>query len=140
MKDFKLAKERFDEIKKMISENPTKVEKSIKKSELLDFISDLLATKESEKNEVTEKTVPVEEVEKLKAELTRQNNFLECSNEKVEKLQKEVDDLTQDLDSANTQLNIADECAVRGQRLVRMYQIFSIGVLLALILTLIFAV
>ena len=69
MKDFKLTKERFDEIKKMISENPAKVEKSIKKSELLDFISDLLATKESEKKEVMEKTVPVEEVEKLKAEL-----------------------------------------------------------------------
>ena len=140
MKDFKLTKERFEEIKKMISENPTKVEKSIKKSELLDFISDLLATKDSKEKEVVEKTVPVEEVEKLKAELTRQNNFLECSNEKVEKLQKEVDDLTQDLDAANTQLNIADECAIRGQRLVRMYQIFSIGVLLALMLTLIFAV
>ena len=139
MKDFKLTKERFEEIKKMISENPTKVEKSIKKNELLDFISDLLAIKDSKEKEEMEKTVPVEEFEKLMAELTQQNNFLESSNEKVEKLQKEVDDLIQNLDAANTQLNIADECAIRGQKLVRMYQIFSIGVLLALLLTLIFA-
>ena len=39
--ELKLSSERFDEIQKLITENPKKALKVVKKEELLDFISDL---------------------------------------------------------------------------------------------------
>jgi ElaB/YqjD/DUF883 family membrane-anchored ribosome-binding protein len=84
MADFKLSTERFDEIKTLISENPTKAEKSIKKAELLDFISD-----SAEKV----KTENKKEVNKIKSELKQQSEYLTEANKKNEKLCKEITDL-----------------------------------------------
>ena len=39
--ELKLNSERFEEIQKLITENPKKALKTVKKEELLDFISDL---------------------------------------------------------------------------------------------------
>lgn len=39
--ELKLSSERFDEIQKLITENPKKALKTVKKEELLDFVSDL---------------------------------------------------------------------------------------------------
>ncbi len=84
MADFKLSTERFDEIKTLISENPTKAEKSIKKAELLDFISD---STEKIKADCRKDAI------KVKAELKRQEEYLVEANKKNEKLHEKINEL-----------------------------------------------
>lgn len=82
---FNLKKERFDEIKKLISENPEKSVKQIKKDELILFVQDLLTVDlqyqgKLEKTE-TDLKEKIEENERLKSELEEARSFLSDTEE-----------------------------------------------------------
>lgn len=71
--ELKLTKERFDEIAKLIEENPKKANREVKKEELLDFINDLGIYG---KNDLDQVKNEVEQAEKSLSEAVESNNLL----------------------------------------------------------------
>lgn len=71
--ELKLTKERFDEIAKLIKENPKKANREVKKEELLDFINDLGIYG---KNDLDQMKNEVEQAEKSLSEAVESNNLL----------------------------------------------------------------
>ena len=71
--ELKLSKERFDEIAKLIEENPKKANREIKKEELLDFIHDSMAQSKTDLEEVR---VKFEQAKKDLSKAEESNNLL----------------------------------------------------------------
>lgn len=71
--ELKLSKERFDEIAKLIEENPKKANREVKKEELLDFINDLGIYG---KNDLDQMKNEVEQAEKSLSKAVESNNLL----------------------------------------------------------------
>lgn len=129
MADFKLSTERFDEIKTLISENPTKAEKSIKKAELLDFISD-----SAEKV----KTENKKEVNKIKSELKQQSEYLTEANKKNEKLYKEITELKDQVMTEKSYSSISQTNFEGLIKKLNVYRFVCIALIIVVILQFIF--
>ena len=92
--ELKLSSERFDEIQKLITENPKKALKTVKKEELLDFISDLGIISFDASSALEEKNAECERLCKVITTLTNERDLAmkHCNNlqEQIQELKSQV--------------------------------------------------
>lgn len=104
--ELKLSSERFDEIQKLIIENPKKALKTVKKEELLDFISDLGITSLDLSSTLEEKNAECERLCKVITTLTNERDL--AMKEKRVK-EKSCNILQEQVQELKSQLTVADD-------------------------------
>ena len=104
--ELKLSSERFDEIQKLIIENPKKALKTVKKEELLDFISDLGITSLNLSSTLEEKNA---ECERLCKVITTLTNERDLAMKHVKVKEKSCNSLQEQIQELNSQLTVADD-------------------------------
>lgn len=104
--ELKLSSERFNEIQKLIIENPKKVLKTVKKEELLDFISDLGITSLDLSSTLEEKNA---ECERLCGVITTLSNERDLALKQVKVKEKSCNNLQEQIQELKSQLVVADD-------------------------------
>ena len=104
--ELKLSSERFDEIQKLITENPKKALKTVKKEELLDFISDLGITSLDLSSTLEEKN---SECERLCKVITTLTNERDLAMKQVKVKEKSCNNLQEQIQELKSQLTVADD-------------------------------
>lgn len=104
--ELKLSSERFDEIQKLIIENPKKALKTVKKEELLDFISDLGITSLDLSSTLEEKNA---ECERLCGVITTLTNERDLAMKEKRVKEKSCNILQEQVQELKSQLTVADD-------------------------------
>ena len=104
--ELKLSSERFDEIQKLIIENPKKALKTVKKEELLDFISDLGLTSLDLSSTLEEKNA---ECERLCGVITTLTNERDLAMKEKRVKEKSCNILQEQVQELKSQLTVADD-------------------------------
>ena len=104
--ELKLSSERFDEIQKLIIKNPKKALKTVKKEELLDFISDLGLTSLDLSSTLEEKNA---ECERLCGVITTLTNERDLAMKEKKVKEKSCNILQEQVQELKSQLTVADD-------------------------------
>ncbi len=104
--ELKLSNERFDEILKLITENPKKALKTVKKEELFDFISDLQLKSFDASSALEEKNA---ECERLCGVVTTLSKERDLAMKQVKVKEKSCNDLQEEIQELKSQLIVADD-------------------------------
>ena len=104
--ELKLSSERFDEIQKLIIENPKKALKTVKKEELIDFISDLGLTSLDLSSTLEEKNA---ECERLCGVITTLTNERDLAMKEKRVKEKSCNILQEQVQELKSQLTVADD-------------------------------
>ena len=106
--ELKLSNERFEEIKKMITENPKKALKVVKKEELLDFISDLGIISFDASSALEEKNA---ECERLCEVITTLSNERDLAMKQVKVRERSCNNLQEQIQELKSQVTAAEDHA-----------------------------
>ena len=104
----KLNSERFEEIQKLITENPKKALKTIKKEELLDYISDLGLITLNATSALEEKN---SECERLCGVITTLSNERDLAMNQVKVKEKSCNNLQEQIQGLKSQVTEAEDHA-----------------------------
>lgn len=106
--ELKLKPERFEEIQKLITENPKKALKTVKKEELLDFISDLGIISFDATSALEEKN---SECERLCGVITTLSNERDLAMKQVKVNEKSCNNLQEQIQELKSQATVAEDHA-----------------------------
>ena len=106
--ELKLNSERFEEIQKLITENPKKALKTIKKEELLDYISDLGLTTLNATSALEEKNA---ECERLCGVITTLSNERDLAMKQVKVKEKSCNNLQEQIQELKSQVTAVEDHA-----------------------------
>lgn len=106
--ELKLSSERFDEIQKLITENPKKALKTVKKEELLDFISDLSIISFDASSALEEKNAECERLCRVITTLTKERD-LAMKEKKIK--EKSCNNLQEQVQELRSQVTVAEDQA-----------------------------
>lgn len=104
--ELKLSSERFDEIQKLITENPKKALKTVKKEELLDFISDLRIISFDAFSALEEKN---SECERLCGVVTTLSEERDLAMKQVKVKEKSCNNLQEQIQELKSQVTVAED-------------------------------
>lgn len=106
--ELKLSSKRFDEIQKLITENPKKALKTVKKEELLDFISDLGIISFDASSALEEKNSECERLCGVITTLTKERD-LAMKEKKIK--EKSCNNLQEQIQELKSQVTVAEDHA-----------------------------
>ena len=138
----KLSSERFDEIQKLITETPKKALKTVKKEELLDFISDLGIISFDASSALEEKNAECERLCGVITTLTKERD-LAMKEKKIKErscndLQEQVQELKSRVTAAEDQAGCQCENYVKVLKGIKWHRLAIVILAVIVVLQIIF--